>query len=153
MGRPQRLDYELIRHLYVDRQLSSSQVGEVVGCYHSAVIKALKKMGVPRREPGPALSLANATKPRGKGLDEHGYKRRSIGGKKIRGHRAIAEQILGRGLLVGEVVHHCNEIKSDNRPENLWVFPSKSSHARFHQSGIIDPNTIFLGKFINGHRK
>jgi hypothetical protein len=47
-------------------------------------------------------------------------------------HRVVAEQILGRPLRVGEVVHHRNGDKRDNRPENLQVLASQAEHARLH---------------------
>ena len=47
-------------------------------------------------------------------------------------HRAVAEQILGRPLRKGEVVHHINRNKKDNRPENLMIFESQADHARWH---------------------
>lgn len=47
-------------------------------------------------------------------------------------HRENAEKLLGRELLPGEVVHHINKDRSDNSPENLFVFPSQAEHARWH---------------------
>lgn len=47
-------------------------------------------------------------------------------------HRAVAEQMLGRLLRPGEVVHHRNGDKRDNRPENLQVLASQAEHARLH---------------------
>jgi hypothetical protein len=46
-------------------------------------------------------------------------------------HRLVAEEIAGRQLTEGEVVHHINGIKHDNRPENLMVFPSHGDHIRY----------------------
>jgi len=48
-----------------------------------------------------------------------------------RGHRIIAEKILGRILSYNEVVHHLNEDPKDNSVDNLWVM-SRRDHARLH---------------------
>ena len=47
-------------------------------------------------------------------------------------HRLVAEQMLGRELLPGEVVHHIDGDKRNNAPNNLMVFPSQSDHVKWH---------------------
>ncbi len=47
-------------------------------------------------------------------------------------HRIVAEQILGRPLRSGEVVHHKDGNKRNNDPSNLVVFASAAEHARYH---------------------
>lgn len=54
------------------------------------------------------------------------------GGKKVREHRWIMEQELGRKLLASEHVHHKNENPLDNRIENLEVMDG-SEHMRLHK--------------------
>ena len=45
-------------------------------------------------------------------------------------HRIIAEIKIGRKLRKGEVVHHIDENKTNNDPNNLMVFSSSSEHIR-----------------------
>ena len=47
-------------------------------------------------------------------------------------HRVVAELMLGRPLRPGEVVHHKDGNKRNNRMENLEVLPSQAAHAKRH---------------------
>lgn len=51
-------------------------------------------------------------------------------------HRLVMECVLGRLLEPGELVHHRNEVKNDNRPENLTLM-SHSEHATEHSNGTL----------------
>ncbi len=62
-------------------------------------------------------------------------------------HRIIMENKLGRLLTRKEVVHHLNEIKKDNRPENLELKASRSIHAIEH--GLDSPKNIIKLKCPN----
>lgn len=50
-------------------------------------------------------------------------------------HILIAEKKLKRFLLPGEVVHHINKIKNDNREENITIFSSNGEHMHIHTIG------------------
>lgn len=48
-------------------------------------------------------------------------------------HRWVAEIMLGRKLKPGEVVHHIDGNKRNNKPGNLMVFSSQSEHLEWHK--------------------
>src|SRR5438552_10076961 len=49
-------------------------------------------------------------------------------------HRLVAEKKIGRRLRTGEIVHHKNGVKHDNRPVNLEVFGSSADHRVHHRT-------------------
>lgn len=63
-----------------------------------------------------------------------GYFTELVGiGERRLSHVLIAEKALGKRLPAGAVVHHLNGIRSDNRKENLAIFPDGAYHAMIHR--------------------
>ena len=62
--------------------------------------------------------------------DKKGYKHFAGSGKSV--HRHVAERKMGRKLRKGEVVHHKNRNKTDNRRSNLKVFKNQKKHHKSH---------------------
>lgn len=58
--------------------------------------------------------------------------------KYVREHRLVVEKYIGRFLKSEEMVHHIDEIKNNNSPNNLMAFINRSAHVRFH----INPNNV-----------
>jgi len=69
-------------------------------------------------------------------VDYQGYVRVKIAEPNIweREHRVVMAEHLGRSLLPTEVVHHINEVKADNRKENLQLFENQAEHQRHHEA-------------------
>lgn len=63
-------------------------------------------------------------------IDQKGYYRFCDSHKLV--HRWAAEKKLGRKLKDGEVVHHINRDKLDNRPDNLYVCRSQDHRWMLH---------------------
>jgi len=57
----------------------------------------------------------------GRHLTKNGYVRLSLSGKTRCEHIVVAERALGRSLRPGEMVHHINGNKQDNRNCNLLI--------------------------------
>lgn len=59
-------------------------------------------------------------------------------------HRVVAEQMLGRPLLRGEIVHHVDGDKHNNSPDNLQVM-TQADHLRLHHAEMWKARKIKYG--------
>jgi hypothetical protein len=64
-------------------------------------------------------------------IDSNGYKRYKSNNQPV--HREVAAKKLGRELRKKEVVHHKDRNKTNNNPNNLWVYPSQKAHDKVHK--------------------
>lgn len=50
----------------------------------------------------------------------------------VKRSRLVMESAIGRYLRPSEIIHHINEIKDDDRIENLQLLPNKGAHSSIH---------------------
>jgi endogenous inhibitor of DNA gyrase (YacG/DUF329 family) len=71
----------------------------------------------------------------GRYIDKQGYVHIRVDGKDRKEHTAIIEAEIGRKLQKGEVVHHINENRQDNRRDNLELLTISEHMKRHHPPG------------------
>lgn len=125
------MDPDWLREKYHEEGLSLNEMGELAGVNDTAILHAMKKYGIERREAGGnwkpyATYFTN----------NHGHEvwtGRMVDGNDfiVPIHRLVAVAYEGVETVKDKHVHHKNHIPWDNRPENLEVM-SVSDHRSYH---------------------
>lgn len=79
------------------------------------------------------------------------YKGPKVAGVYVLEYRLIAEKKIGRMLFKGEIVHHINGDKTDNRPENLEIM-TQSQHMAEHHGQMLAARLVVKKRPVNSIR-
>ena len=80
------------------------------------------------------------------------YKQIKRDGRHIGEHRYVVEQLIGRRLLPTEHVHHVNEVKTDNKIQNLEGPLTPAEHGKHHQKYPSDKACAVCGNIFTPHK-
>jgi len=127
--------YDQMQEWYEKDGLTMQQIGDRLGESAKLIWKIAKKKGWQTRRTGPKSGAGHPDWKGGRIVDKSGYvllhipeHPNSNSNGYVREHRVVMETVIGRLLTKDEVVHHKNDDKSDNRPENLHLFATNGEH-------------------------
>lgn len=130
-----KISKEELCKLYQEKECSLEEIGKKFNCSRQAIFYKFKKFGIKtRNNTGKdhwnwkggimhSFGYVFIKKPDHPRAIKRGYVHRSY---------LVAEKTLGRYLYPHEITHHKNEIKDDDRPENIEV-TTNSKHTSFHR--------------------
>jgi predicted DNA-binding protein YlxM (UPF0122 family) len=132
---------EELRQLYTVEKLGLKELAKRFGATYNGVRNAILRAGVAPNKRGQQIQgpyQSRKTYPRF--TTNHGYlteyapghPRQKKRGNYVATHVLVAEKAIGRYLNDGEVVHHINLQKADNRIENLAIL-NGSQHGLAHR--------------------
>lgn len=105
------------------------------GCSKTGLWKRMQESGIPRHPKHSCPGEVNPSWKGGRYFDDDGYvliyapdHPHATKDGRVREHRLVMEQVLGRYLLPTEVVDHIDGQRANNDPSNLRVFASNREH-------------------------
>lgn len=130
---------DLMERLYLEEEMSSSEIGAFLSCSGSTVLDRLEKFGIDKRSMSQAQMVAKGTAGHQPlRHSEEGYEvwnsPSGPGTNMVRVHRLLAVAEYGIDALEGMDVHHKNGVVWDNRAENIELQPWKK-HRR--EAGMV----------------
>lgn len=134
---------------------TGANVGQVARRFKvskTAVKWRLKKAGIPIRQHVFVDRTGSANHQwRGGVIVTRGYVKVNVGdGKYIFEHRRVVAERLGRDLKPGEIVHHLNGIRNDNRSENLRL-TTRQDHEHYTYVKCLQARVRELESHLKSH--
>jgi len=128
-------DKPTLKKLYYGRKMGCGEIGDLLGCSYSCVIRWMKKHGLERRSNRESQHLATASSHASYSTGVRGYEKWTVGhrgeSEYLYVHRLLAVAVYGFSAVCDNDVHHVNQVKWDNRPENITVL-SPGEHRTEH---------------------
>jgi len=127
-------DETTMRYLYLKKRLSAREIADIIPCNVGHVKRWLRRHGIQRSQSEGKKIQTLKQPPHHRWHNGYEQVVTLVNGKQkgVQIHRLVAIAEHGFEAVDGNVVHHKNEIKWDNRPENLEPM-KKADHVRHHQ--------------------
>lgn len=128
-------DAEKLETLYVERGMSTTEVGDKLGTSSGVISKWLDRHGIDTRSISEAMTRHHGQRPLPFQTTHQGYEawKGMVDGENVwvGVHRLAAVAWFGFDAVADGLVHHENDIPWDNRGENLQPM-TRSEHNKVH---------------------
>lgn len=137
-GRPRTLDIPMDEVRELTKQgWRLGKLAKRYGCSKQTILNRMNEVGIKSHEKYSAPGDNNPSWKGGKYFDNDGYvlvhkPEHPYATKegRVREHRLVMENKIGRYLLPSEVVHHIDGNKSNNSTKNLKLYSSNAEHLK-----------------------
>jgi hypothetical protein len=135
-------DPQRLKDLYHEQGYSLREIADELNCHYTTVHHYMDKHGITRRDANYDPDKAHhATFT----IHTEGYELWVADSTTVLVHRLLAVAHHGFDAVCTGIIHHDNEIKWDNRPENVTVCASHQEHRHLHhQPDIPEDQTQLL---------
>jgi len=150
-----KISKEWLIQKYWKEHLSLTKIARLLGykTHHYTVQRLFQYYDIPRR---PARPYSGKYAWNWKGritCKKNGYIYIRKGNKYIAEHTLVLENKIGRKLVNGEVAHHKDGNPSNNKPTNLLLLSSNSSHQIYEANLGLFAKQLLWGKIKTSNRK
>jgi len=139
---------EKLRELYVEEDLSSHDIADRLDTDQATIQNWITEFGIETDSQNEGMIKKVRKKPPKMDSVERGYERvkTTVSGETVQVyiHRLTAVAEYGIEAVKGKDVHHKNEIKWDNRAENLQLFEPSEHRSTHYEQREIDENGRFV---------
>lgn len=130
-------DEELMRELYQSQKMQAGDIADRFDTTAGNINRWLDRLEIEKRDPDYEMKRRLWEGPAPYETTERGYTRWSVKQDRERAivyvHRLLAVAEYGFDVVAGCDTHHKNEIRFDNRPENIEVV-DRSDHGTYHSN-------------------
>jgi hypothetical protein len=131
-------DPEVLERLYWDKEHDLEYISNLADVHSTTILHHMDKHNIDRRNRGCGNRKSHASFRTDTLGYEVAYSKYGDSQKRVKIHRLVAVAEHGFNAVVDKHVHHKNEIRWDNRPDNLSIMTPHSHHSH-HSSGENSP--------------
>lgn len=136
-----------LQRLYHEKGLTQEEIGERFDVTKQSVYQWMKKYDIETRSQKQAASMSHGHP--SLRHDDNGYEKFNGGGSHVLHHRLLGVAMFGHDAVVGNHIHHINELKWDTRPGNIELVDPSNRASLHHKETCFTDDLLMMELYHN----